>query len=184
MDIPLPLEAERYNVHCTRRDVTPLSFRGKTQGCGTQDARCACTVPYRYFGLVDEAQLPRALRALMVEGRERQEGDLMVGDRALARPPGGWGGGGLRHALRIERDVPFWGGAYTYDGSQFAPRGVHPSQTVSWFLCPLIADAGDLGWLFPLDLVLGTVLYTHILHLGFHKVVLRRLECLTHLPTA
>ena len=94
----------------------------------------------------------------------------MVGDRALARPPGGWGGGGLRHALRIERDVPFWGGAYTYDGSQFAPRGVHPSQTVSWFLCPLIADAGDLGWLFPLDLVLGTVLYTHILHLGFHTL--------------
>jgi hypothetical protein len=97
--------------------------------------------------LVDEAQLPRALRVPMAEGRERQGGDLVVGDRAFARPPGGW-----RRAVAVQRDVPFWS-AYTYDGSLFAPRGVHPNQTISWFLCPLIADAGDLDWLFPLDLV-------------------------------
>ena len=46
----------------------------------------------------------------------------------------------------------FWR-TYRYDGATFAPRGVSSGDTLSWFLCPLIADAADLGHLYPLSVV-------------------------------
>ena len=42
---------------------------------------------------------------------------------------------------------------YVYDGTAFAPRGVRSGHTLSWFICPLIADAAGLSHLFPSDLM-------------------------------
>ena len=143
---------------------------------------------------MDEAQLPRALRALMVEGRERQEGDLMVGDRALARPPGGWGGGGLRHALRIERDVPFWGGRlHIRRLSVCAPRGTpEPDRLV--VLVPSHCRRGRPGLAVParLGTWYGTV-HAHLASWVPHPwvfprklkgVTSRRVQCTLYLSAS
>ena len=40
-----------------------------------------------------------------------------------------------------------------YSGTSFVPIGQDPRATASWFLCPLIADAGGLSELYPLSVV-------------------------------
>jgi hypothetical protein len=84
----------------------------------------------------------RAARALRAVGEVRPPS-------VLARP--------------VRQEQQFWGGLY-YDGRSFVPRGTRPSDTISWFLCPLIADAAGLSHLFPSmfprDLVPRPLLYT------------------------
>ena len=53
----------------------------------------------------------------------------------------------------IAPGVPFWNSHYVHGGTSIAPFGVRIEQTRSWFLCPLLADACGLGFLYPTEVV-------------------------------
>jgi len=51
-------------------------------------------------------------------------------------------------------DVPFWGGYWYSEASpSFAPHGARPTDTISWAICPLMADAIGHADLYPSDLI-------------------------------
>lgn len=54
--------------------------------------------------------------------------------------------------IPIARWVKFWS-VYVHDGSSTCPYGATQGHTISWFMCVLIADACDLGSLFPTSVV-------------------------------
>ena len=56
---------------------------------------------------------------------------------------------GLRALLNGRSRPHSIGDGAGYDGTSLVPLGTQPYTTLSWFLCPLIADAAGLGWLFP-----------------------------------
>ena len=60
--------------------------------------------------------------------------------------------GSQLHTRPVQIGRPLWG-AYTYSGESFVPYGVRPADTTSWFLCPLIADAAGLGFMYPHNVV-------------------------------
>ena len=53
----------------------------------------------------------------------------------------------------IAAGVPFWNDSYIHGGVSIAPYGVRLQDRQSWFLCPLLADACGLQFLYPAEAV-------------------------------
>ena len=71
----------------------------------------------------------------------------------------------------IRAGVPFWSDQYIHGGVSIAPYGVRLQDRQSWFLCPLLADACGMGYLYPVEAVPrpGGDLWTSVMrrrHLG------------------
>ena len=111
--------------------------------CGGPPMMCACVA--REAGSLDDQR--DAAVALVVQ-RE-------AGERALHTAGREWALAGLVAVARPIASLPpsgvlVWGagGGYRWDGRTPAPSGVRVGDTLSWLLCPLMADAVGLPGLY------------------------------------
>ena len=116
--------------------------------CGGPPMMCACVA--REAGSLDDQR--DAAVALVVQ-RE-------AGERALHTAGREWALAGLVAVARPIASLPpsgvlVWGagGGYRWDGRTPAPSGVRVGDTLSWLLCPLMADAVGLLGLYDPALV-------------------------------
>ena len=107
-----------------------------------------------------EGELSSGSEGRVGTGGAGDAGALQAGSAVFAGASSGDGGslgdgGGTwmrlsEHAMPMQLGVPFWNGGYMYDGTSIVPRGVNVADTVSWLLCPIIADAACMQELYPL----------------------------------